>query len=124
MNMLLWTLQILLAVIFAGAGLVKLIKPTADLSKMLGDWVDDIPAPLIKLLGVAEIAAAVGLILPLLVGVAPALTALAAVGVVLVMIGATVVHARRSEYPNVAFTLVITAIGAFVAWSRFGPYAF
>lgn len=95
MNTVLWILQIVLAVIFAGAGLVKLIKSQADLSKMLGDWADKVPAPLIKLLGVAELAAAVGLIVPPLVGVLPLLTALAAVGVVLVMIGAVVIHAGR-----------------------------
>ena len=124
MNTLLWVLQVLLAVVFAGAGLVKLIKSPADLAGMLGDWVDNVPAPLLKLLGVAELAAAVALIVPPLLGVLPVLAPLAAIGLVLVMLGAVVLHARRSEFPNVAFSLLIAVIAAAVAWSRFGPYAF
>jgi uncharacterized membrane protein YphA (DoxX/SURF4 family) len=124
MNTLLWALQIVLALVFAGAGTVKLIKSPADLARMLGDWVEKVPAPQLKLLGVAELAAAVGLIVPPLVGVLPVLVPLAAVGSVIVMLGAIVLHARRSEFPNVAGTFIIAAIAVTIAWARFGPYAF
>jgi uncharacterized membrane protein YphA (DoxX/SURF4 family) len=124
MNTLLWVLQILLAVVFAGAGSVKLIKSPADLAKMLGDWAEKVPAVQLKLLGIAEVAAAVGLIVPPLVGVLPVLVPLASVGLVVVMLGAIVLHARRSEFPNVAGNLILAGIAVTIAWARFGPYAF
>ena len=124
MNTLLWILQIVLAIVFAGAGLVMLVKTRADLSKMFGDWVDNVPASLLKLLGLAELAAAVGLVLPPLVGVFPLLTALAAAGLVIVMIGAIVIHAGRSEYQNVALNLTFAAMAGVIAFARLGPYAF
>jgi uncharacterized membrane protein YphA (DoxX/SURF4 family) len=124
MNTLLWILQIVLALAFAGAGLLKLIKPPAELAKMLGGWVDDFPTALLKPLGLAELAGAVGLVVPPLVGVLPVLTPIAAVGLVIVMLGAVVTHARRGEYPNVAANLVLAAVAVVIAWSRFGPYAF
>ena len=124
MDTMLWILQILLAIVFAGAGLVMLVKSQADLSRMFGNWVDNVPAPLLKLLGLAELAGAVGLVLPPLVGVLPLLTALAAVGVMIVMIGAVVIHAARSEYPNVALNLTFAAMAGAIAWARLGPYAF
>ena len=72
----------------------------------------------------AEILGAIGLILPAVVHVAPILVPLAAVGLILVMIGAAVVHARRHELPNVAICVVLLLLAAFVAWGRFGPLAF
>jgi uncharacterized membrane protein YphA (DoxX/SURF4 family) len=124
MNTTLWILQIVLAVSFAGAGLVKLIKSPAELAKMLGGWVDDFPTALLKPLGLVELAGAVGLVLPPLLGVLPILTPVAAVGLAIVMLGAVVTHARRSEYSNVAVNVVLCAMALVIAWGRFGPYAF
>lgn len=124
MNTLLWVLQIVLAVVFAGAGTMKLLMPRADLVAKLGDWVEGLPVPLLKALGLVEVLAAVGLVLPPWVGVLPVLTPLAAAGVVVIMLGAVVVHARRAEYPNAAVNVVLAAIAVTVAWTRFGPYAF
>jgi uncharacterized membrane protein YphA (DoxX/SURF4 family) len=124
MNTLLWVLQIVLAFVFAGAGLVKLIKSPAQLSEMMGDWAGNVPALQLKLLGVAELATAVGLIVPPLVGVLPVLVPLAAVGLVIVMLGAIVIHARRSEFPNVVGNLILAGVAVTIAWARFAPYAF
>jgi uncharacterized membrane protein YphA (DoxX/SURF4 family) len=124
MNTLLWTLQIVLAVVFAGAGATKLILPRDQLARTLGGWVDEFPAPLLKPLGLAELLGAVGLIVPPLVGIAPILTPVAASGLVVTMIGAIVTHARRREFPNVAVNVVLAIAAAVVAWGRFGPYAF
>lgn len=124
MNTLLWVLQIVLAVVFAGAGTLKLVRSRDQLAQSMGQWVGGIPAPQLKLLGLAEVLAAIGLIVPPLVGIAPVLTPLAACGVIVVMIGAVVIHARLREYPNVAVTVVLGLIAAFVAWERFGAYAF
>lgn len=124
MNALLWTLQIVLALVFAGAGTVKLVQPRDQLAKRLGGWVYDFPAPLLKPLGLAELLGAIGLIVPPLLHVAPILTPVAAAGLVVVMIGALVTHARRREFPNVAVTVLLAAMAAVVAWGRFGPYSF
>jgi uncharacterized membrane protein YphA (DoxX/SURF4 family) len=124
MNALLWTLQIVLALVFAGAGTVKLVQPRDQLAKRLGGWVYDFPAPLLKPLGLAELLGAIGLIVPPLVHVAPILTPVAAAGLVVVMIGALVTHARRREFPNVAVTVLLAAMAAVVAWGRFGPCSF
>lgn len=124
MNTFLWILQILLAVSFAAAGALKLILSREKLVKTLGGWVDEFPAPLLKPLGLAEVLAAIGLIVPAVTGVAPILTPLAATGLVLVMIGAISTHARRGEYANVGINLLLAIMAAVVAWGRFGPYAF
>jgi hypothetical protein len=71
MSTLLWSLQIVLAIVFGGAGAVKLIQPPERLAKSLGGWLDEFPAPLLKPLGVAELLAAIGLIVPPLVDIAP-----------------------------------------------------
>jgi uncharacterized membrane protein YphA (DoxX/SURF4 family) len=123
-NTLLWALQIVLAAIFGGAGAVKLIQSREQLAKTLGGWVNDFPAQLIKPLGLAEVFAAIGLIVPPLVDIAPVLTPIAACGLVIVLVGAIVTHARRSEYPNVGANLLLVIMAAVVAWGRFGPYAF
>lgn len=123
MNTVLWVLQVLLAVAFAVAGLSKLVMPRAKLVDTLGGWVEDFPAPLLKPLGLLEVLAAVGLILPPLVGVLPVLTPLAALGIVIIMLGAIVTHARRSEYANAVVNVVLAVMALAVAWTRFGPYA-
>lgn len=123
MNTLLWTLQIVLAVVFAGAGAVKLIQPRDKLAKTLGGWVDDVPAWLPKPLGIAEMLGAVGLIVPPLLHVAPVLTPIAASALALTMIGAIATHARRREFPNVAVNVLLVVMAAVVAWGRFGSYS-
>jgi uncharacterized membrane protein YphA (DoxX/SURF4 family) len=124
MNIVLWILQIVLAFVFVGAGAIKLVQTRDQLANQLGSWVNDFPAALLKGLGLAEVLAAIGLIVPPLVHIAPILTPLAAIGVVIVMIGAILIHARRREFPNVALTVVLAIMAAVVAWARFGTYAF
>jgi hypothetical protein len=78
----------------------------------------------VKTLGALELLAAVGLILPAALDIAPVLVPLAAVGVVLVMVGATIVHLRRRQVVPAVLNLVFLAIAAFVAWGCFGPESF
>ena len=86
---------------------------------MLGD-IEAIASGLRRFTAVAESLAGIGLILPHLTGILlPWLTPLAAVGVVLLMIGAVVIHIPRQEYPNLVFNLVLLALAAFVAYERF-----
>ena len=71
----------------------------------MGDFLDQVPVPAIKLVGVAEVA--VGLIAPPLSGIAPILTPLAAIGVIATMVGGIVIHGRRREFSNVAVNVVL-----------------
>jgi uncharacterized membrane protein YphA (DoxX/SURF4 family) len=68
--------------------------------------------------------AAVGLILPAALDVVPVLVPLAAVGLVVLMAGAAIAHARRKEFPMIAINLVLLVLAAVVVWGRFGPYSF
>jgi len=124
MNTVLWILQIVLAVVFAGAGLAKLVLSRERLRATLGDGLDGVSTPAVRLLGAAEVAAAVGLTVPPAVGVAPVLTPLAALGVVAVMVGAIIIHARKREHASVASNVVLLIMAAVVVWGRFGPFAF
>ena len=124
MNLALWIVQAVLALIFLGAGTVKLVQSRDRLVKTLGGWVEDVPAGLIKAIGALEILAAIGLILPPALGIFPVLAPLAAAGLVAVMVGAIITHARRGEYSSVVVNVVLAALAIFRAWGRFGPYRF
>ncbi|GIH25634.1 hypothetical protein Aph01nite_39440 [Acrocarpospora phusangensis] len=123
MNVFLWVLQGLLAVIFAGAGVTKTTQPKEKLKPMM-PWTEDFSAGQIKTIGALELLAGIGLILPALTGILPILTPLAAAGLAIIMLGAVLTHVRRKETPAIAVTLVLFALAAVVAWGRFGPYAF
>jgi uncharacterized membrane protein YphA (DoxX/SURF4 family) len=123
METLLWILQIALAVLFGTVGIVKLTKSRRELAPRM-TWVADSTDARVKAVGALEVMAAVGLILPAALGILPKLTALAAFGVVLLMIGAIKTHGDRKEWSHVPPNLVIAAIALFVALQRFGPHAF
>ncbi|MEV6020763.1 DoxX family protein [Streptomyces sp. NPDC051997] len=124
MNALMWILAALLAAAFLAAGLMKVTQPKAKLAEAGMGWTEDVSERSVKLIGAVEILGAVGLVVPAALGVAVVLTPLAALGLVLVMAGATVVHVRRGEMSLVPVNLVLLVLAAFVAWGRFGPYAF
>jgi uncharacterized membrane protein YphA (DoxX/SURF4 family) len=124
MNLALWIIAIVLAVAFAGSGLMKLVVPKDKLVNAGQGWAQDYSPANIRLIGLVEILGAVGLVLPAAVHIAPILVPLAAVGLALVMVGAIVVHARRKEPMNIAVNVVLIALALFVAWGRFGPYSF
>lgn len=123
MNVLLWVLAGVLAVAFLAAGAMKLSQPKQKLAASGMGWTEGVGAGTVKLIGGLEVLAALGLVLSPALGIAPVLAPLAALGLVLVMLGATVVHARRSEAQMIAVNLLLLALAAVVAWGRFGPYA-
>lgn len=118
MNILVWIIQIVLALAFAAAGLMKLTTPRAELAKKMG-WAEDFSDGTVQLIGALELAAAVGLILPWATGVFPVLTLLAALGLVVVMLLAARVHYRRNESQMVTINLVLAALAVVVAIRRF-----
>jgi uncharacterized membrane protein YphA (DoxX/SURF4 family) len=123
-NLALWIVAIVLATGFAASGLVKLLVPKEKLVNFGQGWAQDFSPTSIRLIGVAEVLGAAGLILPAVTHIAPILVPLAAIGLVLVMVGAAVVHARRKETMNIAVNVVLLALAVFVAWGRLGPYHF
>lgn len=124
MNIVLWIIAGLLAAAFAGAGLMKLAQPKEKLASSGMAWTEDFSSGTVKLIGALEVAAAIGLILPAALGIAPILVPLAALGLVLLMIGAAITHARRKETSNIAVNVVLLLLAAVVVWGRFGPYSF
>ena len=113
----LWILQVLLAVAFGMAGFMKLSLPVAELAKQL-PWTADVSTGLVRFIGVAEVAGALGLLLPALTRIRPSLTVLAAGGLALVMILAAGFHLSRGEAPMVAPNLVLALLAGLIAWGR------
>jgi uncharacterized membrane protein YphA (DoxX/SURF4 family) len=109
MNVTLWILQVLLAAAFLGHGLMFLFPP-ADLAAVVDA---SIAKPFRLFLGVAEVAAAIGLIVPGVARILPWLVPAAAAGLVPIMIGATVLHVARAEYSSaVTATMLLVMVTA------------
>ncbi len=119
MNIVLWVLAGLLAVAFLAAGAMKLTQPKEKLSASGMAWTDDFSPGMVKTIGALEVLAAVGLILPAVLDIAPILVPLAALGLVLLMAGAAITHLRRKEPQMIVVNLVLLALAAVVAWGRF-----
>jgi uncharacterized membrane protein len=115
MNNLLWLLQILLGILFIFAGVVKFIMPAEKLAEGTPSWM---PLAFIYFIGVCEILGGVGLILPWLTNTKPVLTPVAAAGLVIIMIGATVVTVPLGV-DKAVFPAIIGLLLALVAYGRF-----
>jgi uncharacterized membrane protein YphA (DoxX/SURF4 family) len=124
MNVVLWIIASVLAVVFLGSGLMKLVRPKEKLAESGMGWTEDVSGSTVKLVGGLEVLAGLGLILPAVSGIAPVLVPLAALGVGLIMIGAAIVHARRGEARSIIANVVLFVLAAVVVWGRFGPYSF
>jgi DoxX-like protein len=123
-NVALWIVAGVLAAAFLGAGLMKLAQPKKKLAESGMGWTEDFSDGAVKGIGALEVLGALGLILPAVFDVATVLVPLAATGLALLMLGAAATHARRKESSNIVVNLVLFALAVFVAWGRFGPYAF
>jgi uncharacterized membrane protein YphA (DoxX/SURF4 family) len=123
-NVVLWVIAGVLAAAFLVAGVMKLVQPKEKLAASGLAWTEDFSAGQVKTIGALELAAAAGLILPAALDVVPVLTPLAALGLVLMMIGAAVVHVRRNEAQLTVVNAALLVPAAVVAWGRFGPYSF
>lgn len=105
--------QILTALAFAGAGIMKLTQPKVKLQTNMG-WVEDFSQNQVRLIGLLELLGAIGLILPVLLNILPWLTPIAAAGLVLTMIGAAITHIRRGELPQMVPSVVLGILAAIV----------
>ncbi len=117
MNKKLWGAQVLLAVLFLLAGGMKIVTPAADMAAQ-ATWVEHVPPWAPKVIGVLEVAGAIGLVAPAATGIMPVLTPAAAAGLALTMAGASVLHIRLGEYANLVPPLVLLALCLFVARGR------
>ena len=116
-NRLLWTLQILLALVFLAHGAMMLFPP-AEVARLMNET---LPRWVSLFIGVAEIVATVGLILPAITGIQPWLVSWAAGGLTIVMVSATIFHLMRGEFSSAATTIVLLAMTITVAVGRHQP---
>ena len=97
------------------AGSMKLLRSKEQLAPMM-PWVDTIPMPVVRFIGVVEILGVLGLILPPLTGIAPVLAIVAAVGFVVLQVLATALHVSRHELKNLPMNIVLLLLAAVAAW--------
>lgn len=114
MNVALWILQGFLAVVFAAHGWM-LLAPPPELLVIMNE---QLGPPFRIFLGAAEVAGAIGLILPAVTRVKPWLTPLSAACLAFVVACATVLHLIRSEFSSAIITVILCVMGAFVAYGR------
>ena len=114
MNIVLWVLQVLLALAFLAHGLLFLIPPPEIATQMNASM----PRWFSLFLGVAEVLAAIGLILPGLTRILPWLVTWAAAGIMIVMVSATIFHLARSEWSSALITLVLLGMATYLAYMR------
>lgn len=124
MNIALWIAAGLVAAAFLAAGLMKITGKREQMLERM-PWVADFTQTQVKLIGVVEVLGALGLILPAVTGIAPILVPLAATGLAITGVLAAIMHIRRGDgFASAIPSLVLALLSAFVAWGRFGPYAF
>ena len=118
MTYVLWIIQVLLALLFLFAGGTKLVLPIEVLMSMGSPNAIPLPGLFIRFIGVCEVLGAIGLILPGLMRTRPTLTPLAAAGLVIIMIGATVLTFLGDGFAMAMPPLVVGLLAAFVAFGR------
>ena len=126
MNVALWIVAGLLAAAYLFSGGGKLIMSREKMASISphAKWVEDFSASSVKAIGVLEILGAMGLILPAALDIAPVLVPLAALGLMLVMVGAVATRIRRREFKVMLADLAYLVLTGFVTWGRFGPESF
>lgn len=117
LNLALWIAQTLLAVLFLMTGANKAFQPVQELSQMM-PWVAEVPEILVKFIGLSEVLGGLGLLLPSLLRIRPILTPIAAAGLAVVMLFASLFHLSRGEISVIGFNLVLMGIALFIAWGR------
>jgi uncharacterized membrane protein YphA (DoxX/SURF4 family) len=114
MNITLWIVQVLLALAFLAHGLMFLV-PSPEIAAQMNA---SLPRWFQIFLGVAEVLAAIGLTLPAVTRIRPALVAAAAAGVMIVTVSATILHLVRAEFGPAGTTFVLLLMATFVAYGR------
>ncbi|MDR3474580.1 MAG: DoxX family protein [Devosia sp.] len=114
-----WVAQILLVAMFGFAGWLKSTQSIDRVAEMTGGWPRDFSPAMVRFIGIVEAAGALGMILPILTGILPWLTPLAAIGFAIIQVLAIGVHARRGETAKtLPINLVLLVVALFVVWAR------
>ena len=108
----------------SGAGVMKLTQLKEKLAASGMAWTEDFSPGAVKAIGSLEVLAAIGLILPAVLNIVPVMVPVAALGLILLMTGAAITHARRREPKGIVVNLALLALSAVVLWGRFGPASF
>lgn len=120
LNITLWVLQVILALMFLTAGVQKAFGNLQEVEKSIF-WVLSLPAPMVRFIGISELLGAIGLVLPAALKIRPQLTTLAATGLSLIMVGANIFHISRGEFFVLPMTLTLLVLAAFIAYGRWKP---
>lgn len=113
----LWLSQIALALVYAPAGTMKLFSPVAQVATQI-PWAADVPTWFLRAIGVVDLSAGLGILLPALTRIAPGLTVWAARGSIALQICAIFFHGIRNEWAVIPFNAVLIALALLVAWGR------
>ncbi|MFI8306782.1 DoxX family protein [Streptomyces sp. NPDC085927] len=125
MNLTLWIATGLLAAVALAGGLTKTFVPKERLAAQHGgEWTREATPRFVRTLGLLELLAAVGLVLPAVLDVAPVMVPVTAVCWVLLMVGAMITHGRLGQFALVLLNTVYLVLAVFVAWGRLGPEPF
>src|SRR6185437_12303051 len=117
MSVVLWIVQVVLALVFLMAGFMKLTQPMATLSKRMA-WTAAVSPGFVRFIGLGELLGGMGLILPMLTGVLPSLTVAAAIGLSIVMVSAAIFHLTRREASHVPGNVVLLVLAVIVVVGR------
>jgi hypothetical protein len=110
-----WIVAALLALLYLYAGGLKVLRSRDQLRPMMG-WIDTVPLRLVRTIGVLEVLGALGLILPPLTGIAPALALAAAIGFVLIQVGGISLHLRRGEAKLIGLNIALFVLAGVAIW--------
>ena len=117
MNISLWIAQVLLFLFFGMAGVMHGLFPVEEVAKS-APWADDVPVALLRFIGFAELAGAVGVLVPALTRIKPNLTPAAALGCLAIMVLAAIFHLSRGETGIIGMHITVALVAAFVWWGR------
>ncbi len=110
-----WIAAALLALLYLYSGAIKVVRSKDQLRPMMG-WIDTVPLRLVRTIGVLEVLGALGLVLPPLTGIAPGLALAAAIGLVLIQVGAISLHLSRGEAKMIGLNIVLLALAGVAIW--------
>lgn len=117
MDTIVWIAQVVLALLFLLFGVTHLMRRETMRERV--PWMWAVPREALAVIGLLEILAAIGLVLPAMTRIQPFLTPLAALCLAVLMVFAIVFHVRRGEMPNIVLNAILGLLAAFVAWGRF-----
>ncbi len=112
----LWVVQVALALAFGMIGVTKLTTSEADLIQQSGELIEKYGVGLIRFIGISEVLGAIGLILPAALRILPVLTPLASLGLAIIMVLATALHASKGE--PIVTQVIFLLLTLFVVWGR------